>query len=178
MDTCEIASAYPVERVRLVARPASTKARPKTPWRAPSFSTASARSAIAASSTSVIARADSTLSLPPSSYGIRSTSSARSRRGRRRPDHRRGPAAPSLAAGMGAHQPDWRLLLGHVTGARARSISAAPDPCTRSRRRRLACVKFRFVFSPLLPALDPRTAELASDRFGENFGYLIQGCGS
>jgi Tn3 transposase DDE domain len=56
------------------------KGEAKTPWRAPSFSTALARSAIAASSTSVIARADSTSSLPPSSSGTRSTSNARSRR--------------------------------------------------------------------------------------------------
>jgi hypothetical protein len=49
---------------------------------------------------------------------------------------------------VGTHQPDWRLPLGHVTSPRARSIPAAPDPRTRSGRRRLACLKFRFVSSP------------------------------
>jgi hypothetical protein len=47
---------------------------------------------------------------------------------------------PSVAPGVGTHQSDWRLPLGHVTSARARSIPAPPDPCTRSRRRRLTCL--------------------------------------
>jgi hypothetical protein len=51
--------------------------------------------------------------------------------GGRRPGHRRAPAAPSLAAGMGTHQPDRRLrLAAKQAGANWRFSAAA----TRLRR--------------------------------------------
>ncbi len=64
--------------LRRRAMPDSTKARPATPWRGQSSSTASAKSGTAASTSSVTAPAISASSSPPSSSGTPPTCSAAS----------------------------------------------------------------------------------------------------
>jgi len=46
-------------------------------------------------------------------------------------------ASTEAFTGLGAHQSNRRLPLGHVADPRSRWISAAPHPCTWLRRSRL-----------------------------------------
>ena len=70
-------------------------------------------------------------------------------------------SGPFVATRLGAHQSNRRLPLGNIADPWARSISAAPDPYTRLRRSRLACLKFRIVSSPPV-------CQNAAPRFGSS----------